>query len=131
VQASEGHFGSGDHVQVFFVVLVQVIGELGKLPGSPHGFRIHHEGRLDLQVPVLLRVKVKHEGQQGPFKPSPQPFQDREAALGQGCPLLEIQNAQGLAEIPVRLGLEGKLLRLPAAPDFRVVVLVLPTGTES
>ena len=43
----------------------EIGGKLGKLSGPVHGFRIHHEGREDLDIAVLASVNIEHEIRQG------------------------------------------------------------------
>ena len=67
---------------------------------------IHQERRLHLGVAVLARVQREHEVDQRPRHPGARAHQEREPRTGRLHRALEIDDAEGRPEVPVRLGLE-------------------------
>src|SRR5579864_8103397 len=98
------------------LTLELVICEFGQLPGAEQARRIDHERRQHLVIPMLARVYVEHEIDEGALEPGARAPINRETGTGDFGRALQIQNAQFRAEIPVRFGLEIKLSWLAAAP---------------
>jgi len=71
---------------------------------------------------VLKDVQIQHEVEDGPLQHGAQPLVYGKSGAGDLGPPLEIQDAQGFADIPVRLGRKGKDRPFPPGPDHRVVL---------
>ena len=105
MQARERHFSGGDHVQVFFVILVEVVSEARKLPGAIQCFRAHHKGSVFFRI-ALANMEVKHPRDNGALQASTGTAEHIEARAGKSHTLVEVDNAELRAQVPVRLGLE-------------------------
>jgi hypothetical protein len=64
MQPGQGHLRGGHHPQVFLVVAVQVVVELGQLPGGEQGLPFDHEREVLFQI-ALADVQVEHPGDEG------------------------------------------------------------------
>ena len=94
----------------------KVLGKLGQLAGAEERFGVDHERRQHFFVAVLLGVHVEHEADQRALQPRPRAHVDGKARAGELGRAFEIENAEGFADLPVRLGREIEFLRL--APGF-------------
>ena len=94
----------------------EVFGELGKLAGAEEALAVDHEGRQDFGVAVLGGVQVEHEADEGALEAGACAHVDGEARAGELGGALEVENAEGFAELPVGLGgeVEGGIF----APGF-------------
>ncbi len=101
--------------------LEQVGFELRQLPGAVHGVGIDQERRQHLGVAMLAGVQVEHEVHQRALQPRAQVPIDGEARAGQLGGALQVEDAQLLAQLPVRLGREVELRRRAPAAHFDVV----------
>ncbi len=93
---------------IFLGVPVQVVAELGQVAGADHAVGAHHEGRIDLFVAVLAHVHVDKPVGQRALQAGAGALQQVEAAAGELDAPLEVDDAQRLAQFPVRLGREVK-----------------------
>ena len=127
MQPGQRHLGGRHHPQVFLVVVVQVVAELGQLPGAEQGLRLDHEGGVLLGV-ALADVQVEHPGDQGALQARPGPAEHVEARTGDLDALLKVEDAQRRAQIPVRLGLEVKFGQLAHRAQDDVLAVILAIG---
>src|SRR5207244_1241051 len=82
--------------------LVDVILEFRDLAGTLHRLALHDEWRLDLDVAVLARVHVEHEIDQPARQPGAEADQDGKARARHLGPTLQVEDAEGRADLPVR-----------------------------
>ncbi len=101
MQAGQGHFGGRHEVVIFFDVFVEVIGELGQLPGGQQGFGLHHEGGVFFQV-ALADVQVEHPGDQRALQTGARAAEHVKARTGDFDAPFEIDDAQLRTQVPVR-----------------------------
>ena len=103
MQVRQRHLGRRHEPVVLFGVVVEVVAELRQLAGVPHRLFLHHRRQVHLRVAVLVDVQLQHEGDQRPLQPRARALQHVEAAAGQLHAALEVDDAQRLAQLPVRL----------------------------
>ena len=77
---------------------------------------------------MLARVQVEHEVHQRAFELRAEIPVDSEAGARDLCSAFEIENAQLLAQFPVRLGSEVELRRRAPAANLHVVFFALADG---
>ena len=130
VQAGDGHLGGGHHPEVLLRVVVEVVAELGELPGGEEGLGLDHEGQVLLAV-ALADVQVEHPGDEGALEAGAGPAEDVEARAGDLDALLEVEDAELGAQLPVRQGGEVECLGLAHGADGFVVVLAVAVGNGS
>ena len=106
----------------------QILRELRELAGAVHGFGVDDVGRKDFGVAVLAGVEVEHEVGESAFETRAQRPVDGEARAGEFGGAFEVEDAELLAEFPVRLGREIELGRSAPAAGFDVVGLTLADG---
>ena len=145
IEVGDGNLGGGDQPVVVVFELAarsglgvgigaaeQILGKLGQLAGAEERLGVDHEGRQHLGVAVLLGVQVEHEADQRPLQPRSRAHVDGEARPAQLGGAFEVENAERLADLPVRLGLEVECCGF--SPQVFTVLLSasdLPTGTSS
>ncbi len=132
VDVGDGDFGGGNQPEILALALEQVFLELGQLAGAEQAAGVHHEGRQHFGVAVLAGVHVEHEVDERALQFGPQVPVEREAGAGDFGGALQVEDAQILAQVPVRLGFEIELGRL--RPTRRTSTLSRsdwPTGTDS
>ena len=96
--------------------LEQVGLELGELAGAVHRFGVDQVGRQDFGVAMLAGVQVEHEVHQGAFELGAEIPVESEAGAGDFGGAFQVEDAELLAELPVRLGGEVELgLACPSA----------------
>ena len=103
--------------------MIHILCKLRQLTGSGHGCDICDERRQNLGVAVL-GMGVQEVVDNCSLQTGAHALVEVEAAAGDLCCGLRIQNAQILADIPVCLRLERKLLRLTPAAHLRIERIV-------
>ena len=101
---------------------------MGKLPGAEEALRIDHEGRQDLGVAVLLGVHVEHEADERTLEARAGAHVDGKSRAAELGSAFQIENAELLAEFPVRLGGEVELRLFAPGLDGDVVFFGLADG---
>ena len=114
------------------VAVEEVLGELGELAGAEERLGVDHVGREDFGVAVLAGVQVEHEVGQRAFEAGSLAEVDDEARAGDLGGALEVEDAEALADLPVRAGRGRSKCRrrvarglLAAVPDLLDAVVVL------
>ena len=97
-------FAAGDGFGVGVGAAEEIVGEFGKLARAEERLAVHHEGWKDFSVAVIRGVEVEHEADERTFEPSTRAHVDGEARTGELRGSLEIEDAESLADLPVRLG---------------------------
>ena len=122
VDVGHRHLRGGHQKIIPILQLEEVFLELGKLAGALHGGPVGHERRQNLQIPVFAGVEVQHKVDQGPLQQGACPFKQGEAGPGDLGGPLKVQDAQGLADVPVGFGFKVKLRGLAPGMVHRVIV---------
>ena len=119
-----GHrdFRGGDHVEVGAFDPELVVGELRELPGSAQRRGGDEIGDVDFPVAVLAGVHVEHELDQRAVQPRERPVKSNEPAPGELRRQIEVDAAEGGAQIGMVLRLEIEARRL-ADPALLAVVV--------
>ena len=113
------------------VVLEQVLGELGQLPGAEHRLVPHQQRRRAFGVAVLARLQVEHELRRAPGC-SRAIWPRRKVKRAPAFPRAGLEiHAQRRAEVGVFLRLEIEIARRAPARDLDIVGLVRAFGTSS
>src|SRR5207244_11584643 len=102
--------------------------ELRELARARHGGAVRDEGRRDLRVPVLARLRVEEELDHGALEARAGAPVERPVRAGELRPAREGEEAELLRELPVRERLEAELLATAALANLRVVLRGLPDG---
>lgn len=79
VKIGDGDFSSRDEVEVVFGAVVDLIAELGKLPGADKALGFDEERRADLGVAVLGGMKVEKEVDESALEARPRATIDDES----------------------------------------------------
>ena len=108
MQVRHGDFRGRNQVVVGPGELEEVRLELRKLPGTEQALGVHDDRRQDLRIAPLARVEVHHERDQGPLEKGAGAFQNGEPRPCELRGALEVEDAELLAELPVRLRCEGE-----------------------
>jgi hypothetical protein len=127
VEVDQDHLGSRNKPQVLLRVAVKIVIELRQLSATHHDGFSYKVGRIHLEITVLTSVDVQQPGDQRPLKSSALPAEMIEATSGQLRSALEIDDAQRLAQIPVRFRLEIVAARPTLLAHHSVAFL---TGTN-
>ena len=111
----------------------QILGKLGQLPGAEERLAVDHKRRQHFRVAVAssfarARVQVEHEADQRPFEARSGAHVHRKARARELGRALQVENAQRLAQLPVRLGLEVEGWLLAPGFDGDVVGLGFACG---
>ena len=88
---------------------VSLILKLRKLSHAHHAVAADDVRRRDFGVAVLGRVQIQQELDQRPFQPRAPVRVEQEAAAGKLRPPREVHELERLAQLDVRLGIEGEL----------------------
>jgi len=115
------HLGRRDQEVIRLVHPEEVLFEFRKLARPRHAGAVHHERRQHLRVAVLGGVQIQHEVDDRPFEQRTHPPVEREARPGDFRAAGEIEDAQVLADLPVRFGLEVEGRLFPPGPHDGVV----------
>ena len=128
-----GHrdFGSRDQVEIVAFDAEQIVGELRELTGPPQRLGGDEKRDVDLPVPVLARVHVEHELDQGAVQARESSAEADESASGELRGQLEIEPAESDAEIGVVQRLEVEARWLADPPFLALSFSSLPSGTVS
>ena len=105
VNVGDRHLSGRNQVVIAIGELEQVLFEFRELPGRSQRFGIDDVGRHDFGV-TALAVCVEHEINEGAIQPRAGAGDQRKPRAGDLRRAIEIEDAQGLAEVPVRLRLE-------------------------
>src|SRR5437773_888548 len=127
VEVGDRHLGRGDEPQVLLGVAVEVVAELGEVPGADQALALHHRRRVDLDVAVLARVEVEHPGDERALEARARAAQHVEARAGDLDAALEVDDAELRPQVPVRERREIEAARLAHAAHDHVRGLV---GTD-
>ncbi len=125
-----------DEIQRARIVRVPAAGleeirfELRKLPGTEQRGCADKIGRRDLRIPVLAGVEIHHEGAERAREPGPHPVEHREARSRQLARALEVEDAEPLTDVPVRLRLEAEARLLAPCANDGIVFRGRPDGGE-
>ena len=114
-----------------FSILNRSSSNFGSWPVPNRLAGVDQERRQHFGVAVLARMHVEHEVDQRAFqlaRPAPINGEPRAGDLGGA---FQIQDAQLRAQIPMRLGFEIELARLPQRRTSTLSSALLPTGTDS
>src|SRR5258708_7665922 len=103
VQIRHRHFGGGDEEEIVRGGLVGVLFEFRELPGADHAVAAHQEWRLHFDIPMLARVQIEHEVDEGARQLGPDAHEDGEARARELRAARQIQHSQRLTDFPVRL----------------------------
>ena len=110
------------------LALEEVLGKLGQLPGTKQRVAIDQEGRQHLEIAMLPGMNIQHEAGQRPLQPGAQaPVDGKARTRDLGRPL-EVENAQALAQLPMRLGRKIESRRLAPAQHLHVIRFALSRG---
>ena len=96
--------------------MVEVVAELGELAGGEHDLLAHHGGEIEFGV-AGVGVLGEEVVDEGAVEPGAEALEEIHAGAGHGGRAFEIEEAERLADLPMRLGREGKRLagRRPVA----------------
>ena len=114
-EIGDGDLGGGDEPVVVVLIVAglvgslvvaveEVFGELRQLAGAEERLRVDHVGRQDFGVPVFAGVEVEHEVGEGAFEARSLAEVDDEARAGDLRGAVEVEDAEGFAQLPVGLG---------------------------
>src|SRR5262249_60478575 len=93
MEIRERHFGGGNQKEIpLSVDLEEIRFELRQVSGPGQRRTIHEERRFDFQIAMLLRMKIKHEVDQGALEARACAAQDRKARAGDFGGALEIND---------------------------------------
>ena len=138
IEVGDGNLGGGNEPVVVILELAagdgfgvgipaaeEVFGKFGQLASAEEGLAVNHERRQHFGIAVFGRVQVKHEADQRPFEPCSSAHVDREPRATQlGC-AFQVENAERLAQFPMRLGLEVEFRNFAPGLHCEVVGLGL------
>ncbi|MPM83843.1 hypothetical protein SDC9_130912 [bioreactor metagenome] len=127
IHAGEGNLGGGNHPQVFFNVVIQVVYKLGQLAGRVQGFGFDHEGGVAFFI-ALAVVQVQHERDEGTFQACAGTVEDIKAGTGQLDATVKINDAQFGAQFPMGQGFKVKILLLAFHTQNDILAVVLAVG---
>ena len=102
-----------------------ILGKFWQLPCADHACLVHDIGGKHLRVAVFFGVEIHHEVNAGALKPCAKPLVERKACARDLRRALCIEDAECVADVPVRLRGEIKRARRAAAAHLRVLRLVL------
>ena len=125
-QVGHRHLGGGDQAEVGALQAEQILLEFRQLAGAEQAVAVDQIGYVGLGIAVLAGVGVEHELGQRPVQARQGAGHDHEARAGQLGRRVEVQAAQGLAQVDMILGLEIELRYLAPGALLAVVLLVLP-----
>ena len=128
VNAGKRHLRRRDQPQVVFNVAVQVVAELGKVPGTFHNFTLHNGRKEDFCISMFGRVEVQHPIDQGPLKPGALTLQQEEAGTRQLHSPLEIYDSKTFSQVPMGQRLKVERGNLAYGVDHYVVFFTQPVG---
>ena len=127
MQRGERHFGGRNHIQFAIDVGEHRVREFRKLPSRPHRRAGNEKGRHDFRVTAFVRACQK-ERDERPRESRARAAQDGEAASRKLCRAFEVDDAEGFAELPVRLGNERGFGRRTRVADGDVVGFARAVG---
>ncbi len=129
IEIGDGNLGGGDEPVVAVFELAarnglgvgigaaeKIFGKLGQLAGAEERLGVDHERRQHFLVAVLLGVHVEHEADERALEPRACAHVDGEARAGELGGAFEVENAEGFADFPVRLGRRNRIFS--ARPRF-------------
>src|SRR5687768_52156 len=128
VQVGDRNFSGGNQEQIVPGRGVEVILELGELPGAGECGARNQEGRRDLQIPVLGGVEVEHEARQCAHQSRPGAPEDRKSRTGDLAAPGQVENAERFSQLPMGAGCEVEGRRL--APALHHPVLLGGSGGD-
>ena len=123
VKVGYRNFGRRYEKSIFPLQPVQVRFKLWQLARAGHGFAVDDSRYPDLIIAMPVNMQVHHELQKSALHSCRRSPEHGKPAPGQRCTSLEIKNAQGCADIPVRRHLI--LPRIPPTTEFDIVFLTL------
>ncbi len=126
IQVGDRHLRRRDEIELLIAQGVHVVLELGQLPRPDHRRTVHHGGNPHLLVAVLARVQVEHVRQERPHQTRTIGTEDDEARPADLGATREIEQAEPLADLPVRLHAGRLARRAPGAHDD--AALLAPFG---
>src|SRR5207244_7751590 len=124
VARHEPRLRAGHEPEVVELSAVQVLVEVGQLAGRDERLALGDERRVDLGE-AGGDLEIDHPRDQAALERRARAAQHVEARARELRPARDVEDAERLAELPVRLRREGELLRLVLTDDD-IVVLVLP-----
>ncbi len=138
-EVGDGDLGGGDEpvvvilgraglVRAFVVAVKELVGELGQLAGAEEGARVDDGGRQDLRVAMFAGMEVEHEVGEGAFEAGAGAEMHDEAGAGNFGGALEVEDAQGFADLPMGFRGEGKVRDFAPGHFTDVVVLGAADG---
>src|SRR6202050_2446183 len=126
IHTGQRHLGGWDKPEILLLVAIHRVLELRQMCAADHRRGIHHQGRRDFEITLLLGLHVEHPRDQRTLEPRTRAEQKMKSSAGDFYSALEIDNAQRLAELPMRFGFErGKLLRRALASRDFVFAFIL------
>ena len=103
VQVGQRHLRRRDQVEIPLPRdLEEILLELRQVAGAAQRFGVDEERRLDFDVAVLPRVQLQHEVDQRAREPGARADQHREPGAGHLRRTLEVEDAEGGSDLPVR-----------------------------
>ena len=106
---------------VAFRHAVILVLEFRKLPHADQAMFADHERRRHFRVAVLRDVQIQQKLNQRPFQPRAPIRVEQKAAAGKFRRAGEIHQLERLAQLDVRLGLEGEIRLRAMNANFRIV----------
>ena len=125
VQVRDRHFGRRDEKEVLVLHGVRVVLELRQLTSARHARAIHEVGRPDLLVAVLARVHVHEIHEERSSQSGAHAAIGHETRAADLRRAIEIDDAEALADVPVRF--EPRILA-GRAPRLHDAIGVLAAG---
>ena len=129
MERRQRHLGRRDQVERAALVgldgLEELLLELRQLPGAEHRVGVHEVRQPQLRVAVLARLHVEHELRDRALEPRQRPPHDGEARFRELRGAIHVEQAEGAADVLVRLRLELEAARRAPAPNLDVLLVAL------
>ena len=124
------HLRGGNKVQVLFLDMELVFGELGQLAGAEQAVGVDQVGNVDLHVFVFTSMYVQHELDQGPVQPGDCSRHHYETGAGDAGGGLKIDQPQGLTQSCMVLG--NKILHFQLSPGpYHLIIVLAVSGRDT
>ncbi len=124
VEVGDDDLGGRDEPEILLRVPIEVVTELRQVAGADQAFAPHHRRRVDLGVAVVRDVEVEHPRDERPLQARTGAVQHVEARARHLRAALEVDDAERLADLPMRLRREVEGARRPDLAHHHIRVLV-------
>ena len=128
-QRGQRHLARRDHEKIGFGIGKHRVGEFAQLAGRPHRLARYQQRRRDLKVTAIERA-IEEEGRERAREARTGTGEHHESAARKFCGAREIEDAQILAEFPMRFGDEVEVARLAPSAQLDVGRFVGAVGNR-